>query len=127
MIQKYPVGIQDFGEIRNNGYLYVDKTQFVYALTTQGKYYFLSRPQRFGKSLLISTLECLFLAKKELFKGLFIEDKWDWAQIYPIIRISFSNIGHKYLGLETAIDRRLEEIARTYEITFSTQTIGHPS
>ncbi|TAF26384.1 MAG: AAA family ATPase [Runella slithyformis] len=123
MIQKYPVGIQDFGEIRNNGYLYVDKTQFVYALTTQGKYYFLSRPRRFGKSLLISTLECLFLAKKELFKGLFIEDKWDWTQIYPIIRISFSNIGHKYLGLETAIDRRLEEIARTYEITFSTQTI----
>ena len=68
MIQKYPVGIQDFGEIRTNGYVYVDKTEFTYKLVEQGKFYFLSRPRRFGKSLLISTLECLFLAKKELFK-----------------------------------------------------------
>nr|MCU0339486.1 AAA family ATPase [Spirosomataceae bacterium] len=117
MSQKYPIGIQDFGEIRDGGYLYVDKTEFVHKLVTQSKYYFLSRPRRFGKSLLISTFECLFLAKKELFKGLFIEDKWDWAQTHPIIRISFSNIGHKYLGLETAIDKRLEEIAREYGIT----------
>ena len=123
MIQKYPVGIQDFGEIRNNGYVYVDKTEFAYKLVDQGKYYFLSRPRRFGKSLFISTLECLFLAKKELFKGLYIEDKWNWEQTNPIIRISFSNIGHKYLGLKDAIDRRLEEIGREYDIAFSAQTI----
>ena len=123
MIQKYPVGIQDFGEIRTNGYVYVDKTEFVYKLVEQGKFYFLSRPRRFGKSLFISTLECLFLAKKELFKGLYIEDKWNWEQINPIIRISFSNIGHKYLGLKDAIDKRLDEIAHEYDITFSAKTI----
>jgi hypothetical protein len=123
MIQKYPVGIQDFGEIRTGGYLYVDKTEFAHRLIEQGKFYFLSRPRRFGKSLFISTLECLFLAKKELFKGLFVENKWNWEQINPIIRISFSNIGHKYLGLKDAIDKRLEEIAQEYGIILSAQTI----
>jgi hypothetical protein len=123
MIQKYPVGIQDFEKIRTENFLYVDKTSFVYQMADIGGYYFLSRPRRFGKSLFISTLDCLFLAKKQLFKGLFIEDKWDWTQTYPIIRISFSNIGYKYLGLEMAIDKRLEEIARAYEITLTTRTI----
>jgi hypothetical protein len=123
MIQKYPVGLQDFGKIRTENFLYVDKTEFVYKMADVGGYYFLSRPRRFGKSLFISTLECLFLAKRELFKGLFIEDKWNWEKTNPIIRISFSNIGHKFLGLETAINKRLEEIAREYEITFSAQTI----
>ena len=111
MIQKYPVGLQDFGEIRNGGYLYVDKTPYAYKLATQSKYYFLSRPRRFGKSLMISTLECLFQGKKELFKHLFIEDKWDWDKTNPVIRISFSNIGHKELGLSNAIDNRLNQIA----------------
>jgi hypothetical protein len=71
MTQKYPVGIQDFGELRTGGYLYVDKTEYVYRLATEGKYYFLSRPRRFGKSLLISTLESLFISKRELFEGLY--------------------------------------------------------
>ena len=73
-IQKYPIGLQDFESIRSNNYLYVDKTNYVYQLVSEAKYYFLSRPRRFGKSLLISTLECLFLGKNELFNGLFIED-----------------------------------------------------
>ena len=123
MIQKYPVGLQDFGKIRTENFVYVDKTEFVYKMADIGGYYFLSRPRRFGKSLFISTLECLFLAKKELFKGLYIEDKWNWEQTNPIIRISFSNIGHKYLGLKDAIDGRLEEIGREYDITFSAHTI----
>ena len=118
MIQKYPVGIQDFGEIRTNGYVYVDKTEFAYNLVEQGKFYFLSRPRRFGKSLFISTLECLFLAKKELFNGLYIEDKWNWEQTNPIIRISFSNIGHKEKGLYRAIDEQLDKIAESYDIVF---------
>ena len=123
MIQKYPVGLQDFGKIRTENFVYVDKTEFVYKMADIGGYYFLSRPRRFGKSLFISTLECLFLAKKELFKGLYIEDKWNWEQTNPIVRISFSNIGHKYLGLKDAIDKRLEEIGREYDIDFYTQTI----
>lgn len=123
MIQKYPVGIQDFEKIRVENFLYVDKTEFVYNLANIGGYYFLSRPRRFGKSLLISTLESLFLGKKELFGGLFIEDKWDWGVTYPIIRISFSNIGHKYLGLYEAIDKRLGEIASEHQIEYIATTI----
>jgi hypothetical protein len=124
MIQKYPVGIQDFGELRTGGYLYVDKTEYVYRLATEGKYYFLSRPRRFGKSLLISTLESLFLSKRELFEGLYIEDKWDWSQHYPIIRISFSNIGHKEKGLYQAIDDQLDKIAESYAIVLTESVIS---
>ena len=111
MMGRYPVGIQDFKEIRNGDYLYVDKTQYIYELIQHSKYNFLSRPRRFGKSLLISTLESVFKGEKDLFKGLHIENKWDWDQSFPVIRISFSNLGHKILGLEKAISKRLDEIA----------------
>ena len=124
MLQKYPVGIQDFEKIRSQSYLYVDKTSFVYEMANWGGYYFLSRPRRFGKSMLISTLDCLFQGKKELFKGLYIENKWDWEQTYPIIRISFSNIGHKELGLKDAIQSRLNEIAKTHSITLENHGIS---
>ena len=72
-IRKLPVGIQDFTSLREDGYLYVDKTALVYKMVTTGKPYFLSRPRRFGKSLLLSTLEAYFLGRKDLFKGLAIE------------------------------------------------------
>ena len=70
---KYPIGIQSFEQIIENGYAYLDKTALVYDLVTNGKIYFLSRPRRFGKSLLVSTLKCYFEGKKELFKGLAID------------------------------------------------------
>ena len=70
---KYPIGIQSFEQIREDGYVYVDKTDLVYRLLTTGKIYFLSRPRRFGKSLLVSTLKNYFLGRKELFRGLAIE------------------------------------------------------
>ena len=73
MSRLYPIGIQSFEKIREGGYVYVDKTAWVHRLVTTGSYYFLSRPRRFGKSLLISTLEAYFLGKRELFKGLAIE------------------------------------------------------
>ena len=69
----YPIGIQNFEKLRKDGYVYVDKTAWVHRLVTTGSYYFLSRPRCFGKSLLISTLEAYFLGKRELFKGLAIE------------------------------------------------------
>ena len=69
----YPIGIQNFEKLRKDGYVYVDKTAWVHRLVTTGSYYFLSRPRRFVKSLLISTLEAYFLGKRELFKGLAIE------------------------------------------------------
>ena len=86
---KYPIGIQDFESIINGGYVYVDKTELVYQLVTEGKIYFLSRPRRFGKSLLVSTLEAYFKGKKELFKGLAIDGlEKEWAE-YPVFHLSF--------------------------------------
>ena len=87
--KKLPIGIQTFSEIRSEGYYYADKTPFCLKLAEQGKYYFLSRPRRFGKSLLIDTIGELFAGNRTLFKGLYIEDKWDWSIQYPVIRISF--------------------------------------
>ena len=73
MSKLYPIGIQNFESLRKDGYLYVDKTRLIYQLVKTGRYYFLSRPRRFGKSLLISTLEAYYQGKKELFEGLAIE------------------------------------------------------
>ncbi len=92
---KLPIGIQSFKEIRTGGYYYVDKTQFVKKLAETGKYYFLSRPRRFGKSLFLDTLRQAFLGKKELFKGLYLYDNWDWEKKYPVIYISFGAGVHK--------------------------------
>jgi Predicted AAA-ATPase/PD-(D/E)XK nuclease superfamily len=119
MPQKYPVGIQDFSEIRKGGYVYIDKTPYINRLLNEGKFYFLSRPRRFGKSLFLSTMQYLFEGRKELFSGLFIEDKWDFDTRHPIIKISFSNIGHKTMGLEKAIYAALDASARIYDIVFS--------
>ena len=87
---KYPIGIQDFEDLQRNGYAYVDKTNFVYKLVDEGKYYFLSRPRRFGKSLFLSTLEAYFQGKKELFEGLAIYDlETEWKK-YPIFHIDLN-------------------------------------
>ena len=72
-----PIGIQTFSELIEGNYLYIDKTKYIYDLVNTGKFYFLARPRRFGKSLLLTTLKALFLGKKELFKGLYIYDKID--------------------------------------------------
>ena len=88
---KLPIGIQDFEKIRTGGYLYIDKTEHVYRLASEGSYYFLSRPRRFGKSLLLSTIKALFLGKRELFKGLAIDQKedWDWA-VHPVLHLDLN-------------------------------------
>ncbi len=78
---KYPIGIQSFEKLRNAGYVYIDKTAHIYNLATTGSCYFLSRPRRFGKSLLISTMEAYFSGKKELFQGLALEQlETEWTQ-----------------------------------------------
>jgi hypothetical protein len=88
--KKLPIGIQTFSEIRTENYYYADKTDFCLKLAMQGKYYFLSRPRRFGKSLLIDTIGELFSGHQTLFEDLYIYDKWDWSIKYPVIRISFA-------------------------------------
>lgn len=87
---KYPVGIQSFPEIREGGYLYVDKTALLYELT-KGKYYFLSRPRRFGKSLMISTLETYYRGRRELFKGLALDSLTEDWEVHPVLHLDLSN------------------------------------
>ncbi len=90
----YPLGIQNFEDLRRNEFVYVDKTHHIYRLTSTGKYYFLSRPRRFGKSLLVSTMEAYFKGKKELFNGLGMEDlEKDWVE-YPVLHLDLN--GKKY-------------------------------
>ncbi len=93
-MKNLPIGIQSFEDLRSNDYLYVDKTEDIYRLVTSSKVVFLSRPRRFGKSLLVSTLEELYTGSQHLFEGLYIYDKWDWTQRYPVIRIDWTTIKH---------------------------------
>ncbi len=120
-MKKYPIGIQDFRELREGGYLYVDKTREIYELVETGKYYFLSRPRRFGKSLLVSSLKYLFLGERDFFKGLWIEDKYDFEP-HPVLHFSFSSIGYKTMGLAEALDQRLNLMAASHEIQLKRST-----
>ncbi len=88
--KKLPIGIQTFQEIRQDQCYYVDKTGFAVRLALEGKYYFLSRPRRFGKSLFLDTLKELFEGSRELFIGLEAENRWDWTVRYPVLRFSFA-------------------------------------
>jgi len=88
--RKLPIGIQTLSEMIAEGHYYVDKTPFAHRLIEQGKYYFLSRPRRFGKSLFLDTLKELFEGNEPLFRDLYIHDRWDWTKSYPVIRISFA-------------------------------------
>ncbi|MEA3513118.1 MAG: ATP-binding protein [Campylobacterota bacterium] len=89
-LKKLPIGIQTFRDIREENYLYIDKTNIAYTLIENYKYVFLSRPRRFGKSLFMDTVQEIFQGDNELFKGLAIYDKWDWKITYPVIKIDFN-------------------------------------
>ena len=98
-LKKLPIGIQTFSEIRTKDYLYIDKTKEAFELIESGtKYYFLSRPRRFGKSLFLSTLQSIFEGRKDLFEDLYIYDKWNWEEKYPVIKLSWA--GNSYSTLE---------------------------
>ena len=117
---KYPIGIQTFSEIINQGYVYVDKTEHVYNLAHGGKYYFLSRPRRFGKSLLVSTLDAYFSGKSELFKGLAIEKlEQDW-ETYPVLRLSFG--GTAYTEKQNLYDK-LDAFFTSYEQIYDVKNV----
>ena len=123
---KLPIGIQDFEKIRTGGYLYIDKTEHVYRLASEGSYYFLSRPRRFGKSLLLSTIKALFLGKRELFKGLAIDQKedWDWA-VHPVLHLDLNT--EKYDKPEVLHDRInlfLEENEQIYGKREAERSLG---
>ena len=104
---KLPIGIQTLREIRQDGYLYVDKTRHLLEMVTQGKAYFLSRPRRFGKSLFLDTLKEVFEGNQALFPGLHIHDNWDWRQTYPVIKLDFT-AGH--VASRAALDLRIRQL-----------------
>ena len=88
-LKKLPIGISTFSKIIDQDYLYIDKTKEAYELITHYQYAFLSRPRRFGKSLFIDTLQEIFEGNKKLFEGLYIDDKWDFDDKYPVIKNKF--------------------------------------
>lgn len=114
-MKKLPIGLQDFPALIGDGYLYVDKTEQIHRLMQWGKYLFLSRPRRFGKSLLISVLHEIFRGDKALFKGLWIEDKIDWAP-YPVIRVDFNAMNYQSNPLPVELDKQIEANAAANKI-----------
>ena len=120
MLKRLPIGQQDFaGLIEWNG-IYADKTKIIYDLTNLSQYVFLSRPRRFGKSLLVSTLKYLFEGRKELFKGLWIEDNFDWKPV-PVIRIDFISRSFFRRPLSLAINEILDDNAEKYGLELSSK------
>ena len=113
----YPIGIQNFEKLRKGGYVYIDKTDLIYRLATTGTYYFLSRPRRFGKSLLISTMDAYFSGKKELFKGLAMEQlEKDWIE-YPVLHLDLNS--GKYMNpedLDIVLDQHLNNWEEQYGV-----------
>ena len=114
-MMKYPIGIQSFPDIRERGFVYVDKTAFVYRMALMGKFYFLSRPRRFGKSLLISTMEAYFLGRKELFKGLAIEQLETEWKTYPVFHLDLN--AQNYVN-EKALQEELDKHLVIWEQTY---------
>ena len=112
---KYPIGIQNFEKIRKDGYAYVDKTALMYKMVSEGSYYFLSRPRRFGKSLLLSTLEAYFEGQEELFQGLAVEQlEKEWKK-YPILHLDLNSREYKdESSLEAELNRHLEGWEKVY-------------
>jgi hypothetical protein len=119
----YPIGIQDFREIRTKGYHYFDKTAFIHRILTEGKHYFLSRPRRFGKSVLVSTIKEIFSGSRELFEDLWIEKNWDWSKQHPVVHLLFSSINYQKRGLAAALSKEIEAIATGFSILLDNQEL----
>ena len=122
---KYPVGVQSFELIRTGDYIYIDKTEVIHHLVSSGSYYFLGRPRRFGKSLLISTLEAYFQGRKELFRGLAIEhlEPGEWTS-FPVVRIDLSGQNFNSPGEFTLYMKGyLEDIESKYGIVTNAEDI----
>jgi len=122
MLKRLPIGQQDFASIIEDNCVYADKTKNIYDLLQTSRFFFLSRPRRFGKSLLISTLKYLFEGRKELFKGLWIEDKIEWKKI-PVVRIDFTaGESSRIVGLAKSIESIVDDEAKRNKITLSKET-----
>ncbi|RMH55807.1 MAG: AAA family ATPase [Candidatus Hydrogenedentota bacterium] len=118
-MKKLPIGIQDFRELIDGGYVYVDKTEYLYRLISEGKVYFLSRPRRFGKSLLVSTLEQIFRGNRGLFEGLYIHDKIEWRK-HPVIKLDMTQLAYESPeGLKQALMDHVRSVGEAYGLEIS--------
>ncbi|GAB6057606.1 ATP-binding protein [Desulfonatronum parangueonense] len=119
-MKKLPLGISTLNKIIAEGYAYVDKSRFVHDLVESGSYYFLSRPRRFGKSLFVDTLKEAFEGNRELFRGLWLEDHWDWETRYPVISIS---LGMGDVAGRQELDQRLKDVLRVNQQALGVECI----
>ncbi|MDR0911144.1 MAG: ATP-binding protein [Methanobrevibacter sp.] len=123
LVKRLPFGVSTFSKIIEDNYIYIDKTKHIYDLILSGEKYFLSRPRRFGKSLLVSTMEELFKGNKQLFEGLYIYDKWDWSKSYPVLHIDLSEGGFDTLErLKTSLEDTIDDLAEDFEIDLKRKT-----
>jgi hypothetical protein len=122
-MKNLPIGIQTLTQIREKNCVYVDKTPLVYQMVSEGKYYFLSRPRRFGKSLLVSTLKELFEGNKTVFEGLWIENQWYWTKIHPVLHFSFDKMGYGETGLLAVLKSEIEDRASFFGISLEKSDI----
>jgi len=122
-MKKLGLGRQELFKFKRDNLIYVDKTKIIHKLITSGEYYFLSRPRRFGKSLLVNTMEELFSGNKELFEDTWIYDNWNFEDKYPVIKISFAALDYEGLGLKTAIENELKRFEKKYNLISEKVTI----
>ncbi|MDR1195428.1 MAG: ATP-binding protein, partial [Endomicrobium sp.] len=124
-MKNLPIGVQSFSKLIKDNKIYVDKTKYIYELVKNGNVFFLSRPRRFGKSLLISTFEELFNGNKKLFEGLYIYDKWDWTKQYPVVRLDWNTLSYSNPEtLTNALLNFLEKVAMENNIVLENSYLG---
>ena len=124
--RRLPIGTSSFRTMRKDDCYYVDKTIHIHKLVNEGYYYFLSRPRRFGKSLLVDTLHELFAGSEELFRGLYIHDRWDWEAKHPVVRLSFDGKYSEPGELEKDIIEQLEGVERQYGLDAAVKSDSGP-
>ena len=122
---RLPLGLQTFSEVRRLNCAYVDKTPMAVKLANEGKFYFLARPRRFGKSLFLDTLRNLFEGKSELFQGLYVENNWQWEVKYPVVKLDMSGDSDSVDALKSALEGKLRRAGQRLDINLS--SVGKPA
>ncbi len=123
-MKKLPLGIQHFNVLREDGCIYVDKTEHIYRLLREFNAVFLSRPRRFGKSLLLSTIAQMYSGRKDLFAGLWAENNWNWDETYPVVHFYMDKLGFATIGLHRALLEGLDEIGAQFGVTLASEDPG---
>ena len=123
-MKNLPIGINTLQKIDENNMIYIDKTEIAHKLIENAGAYFLSRPRRFGKSLFVDTLKEIFEGNKELFKGLFIYDNWNWEKKYPVIKVDFAGgVIRNRAELDLVLTEKLHALQKKFDLTITAQSV----